>query len=85
MRKDVKANREDIINNRKLITNITVDIDVNKEDITDLTTSMNGQIAAIEKDIVALKHNDDQLQLQIKAAAEGVAAASPQLLHRPNC
>ena len=53
------------MNNRKLITNITVDIDVNKEDITDLTTSMNGQIAAIEKDIVALKHNDDQLQLQI--------------------
>ena len=74
MRKDVKANREDIITNRKLITNITVDIDVNKEDIADLTISINGQIAAIEEDLVALKHTDEQLQLQISKLKDNFAA-----------
>ena len=61
----VEQNREDIITNRKLITEITIDIDLNKKEIADLTTSLDGQIAAIEVTIAAFKHNDTQLQSQI--------------------
>ena len=62
---EVERNREHIITNRKLITNITFDFDINKQEITDLTTSLDGQIAVIQVNIAALKHNDTQLQTQI--------------------
>ena len=62
---EVERNREDIIVNRKLINNITIDIDINKQELTDLTTSMGGQIAVIEGNIGALMHNDTQFQSQI--------------------
>ena len=65
LREEVKDNRENIITNRKLITHNTIDIAVNKQEIIDLTISLDGQIAVIEDDILVLKHNDTELQLQL--------------------
>ena len=57
----VERNREDIITIRKEISDNTIDISVNTQDIADLQS----QIALVEVDIVALKHNNTQIQVQI--------------------
>ena len=57
----VERNREDIITIRKEISNNTIAISVNAQDIADLQS----QIALVEVDIVALKHNNTQIQAQI--------------------
>ena len=57
----VERNREDIITIRKEISDNTIDISVNAQDVADLQS----QIALVEVDIVALKHNNTQIQAQI--------------------
>ena len=57
----VERNREDIITIRKEISDNTIAISVNAQDIADLQS----QIALVEVDIVALKHNNTQIQAQI--------------------
>ena len=54
----VERNREDIITIRKEISDNTIDISVNAQDVADLQS----QIALVEVDIVALKHNNTQIQ-----------------------